>query len=221
MSDKKIIFAAIFLIALMIIVGWRFHWWEKKTSPAGSVLQTLGPFLQNPEQGFILGKKDAPVTMVEYTNFLCSHCADFALKTLPLIEEKYIKNGLVKLRILIFPPIEIGEAALCSQEQNKFLEYHNYLFEHQTELTKIEDLVTFAQKIGLDQDKFEKCLNSGKYKEIAQNWAEEGNNKSIDGTPTFFISLTVASNPPTDEEKIIGAQPFEEFDKVIQKFLSR
>lgn len=221
MNDKKFILATIFLIGFMAIAGWRFHWWEKKNLPA-AVSENIDYSLQNPQDGLIIGKDDAPITIIEYTNFLCSHCADFALKTLPLIEEKYIKTGQVKLKMFVFPPLEMGQAIICSQEQNKFLEYHNYLFEHQETIKQIEDLKTFAQNVGMDKDKFKKCLDSEKYKEIVKNWVEEGQKKGVDGTPTFFIGPTSSpDNPSADEEKIIGAQPFEDFETIIQKYLPR
>lgn len=218
-NDTKIIIAALILIGLIAAAGWYFHWWEKKeVKPTAFVSETASDTSTQvpPASGIIVGKDEAPVTIIEYTNFLCSHCADFALKTLPQIEEKYIKTGQVKLEIFVFPPLEIGQAVLCSQEQNKSLEYHNYLFEHQEEITKVDDLKTLAQNAGMDKDKFEKCLDSEKYKEIAANWSEEGQKKGVDGTPTFFIGLT---SDLENAEKIVGAQPLENFEQAIQKYL--
>jgi len=218
-NDKKYIIASVIII-LIIIAGWRFGIFKKAGQPIDNQNQEAGLInlvLENMENGIILGDKDAPITMIEFTNFLCSHCADFAIKTLPTIEEKYIKSGQLKLAILISPPLELGEAALCALEQNKFEQYHNYLFENQDKISEVNDLKIFAENVGMNKDKFSKCLDSKKYENTANSWFNESQQRGVEGTPTFFI---YSSNNTEDFEKIVGAAPFEDFEKIIKKYLA-
>jgi protein-disulfide isomerase len=208
MSDKKIIVSALILSALLISGAWYYSKHGLQTAailPAASSVPEVSAITAG---GIVVGNPAAPVMMEEYTNFMCSHCQNFAGTTLKRIENEYVKTGKVKLVIYIFPPLEFGKAAFCAQEQDKFLEMHDYLFTHQ--ITQEEDFVDFAINAGLDGKIFGECFNSDKYNETAQKWYDEGLARGITGTPTFYIN----------GRQIVGALPFEEFQKIIEEKLT-
>jgi len=206
MSDKKIIITSVVLSLVLIIGGWIYS----KNKPANipnpgpaAVTQTQQT---NAAAGIVLGSDNAPVVMEEYTNFLCSACGNFATQTLPQIQENYIKTGKVKMVFYIYPPLELGRAAYCVSKQDKFVEYHDYLFAHQDGITQEQDILDFATNIGVDQASFNECYNSDEAKNAAQSWLDEGQNRGVEATPTFFIN----------GEKFVGAQPYADFEKIIE-----
>lgn len=159
----------------------------------------------------ILGNPDARVTMIEFSDFQCPFCARYDLTAFPQIKKEYVDTEKVKIVFKNFPlPIHqnaeiAAEASECAFEQGKFWEYREKLFSNQQNLS-IENLKQYAKDLGLDQEKFNNCLDSGKFKEEVKGDLNEGVDVGIDGTPTFFIN----------GEKIVGAQPFSEFQKVIE-----
>ncbi len=208
MSDKKTIVGAIILSLLLIGGGWYYS----SQTPDNSVLPSSSPAFNGVfEPGISIGDPSAPVTLEEYTSFLCPACASFALTTLNQITNNYVKSGKVKLVFYIAAPYEPGEAALCAVEQNKFIEYHDYLFGHQAQITKEEDLKDMAINAGLDSSRFNVCYNSGKYLEKVTKWNEEAASRGVDSTPTFFIN----------GQKFIGAQPYNDFKKIIDEKLGQ
>jgi protein-disulfide isomerase len=143
----------------------------------------------------VKGSKNAPITIVEFSDFQCPFCARFYAQTLPSIEENYIKTGKVKFIYRDFPlnfhqyAQKAAEAAECADEQGKFWEYHDILFQKQSEWSSagVEKLKEYAQNLGLDTAKFNECLDSGKYTDEIQKDYSDGSNYGVTGTPTFFI----------------------------------
>lgn len=211
MTDKKIIVIALILVALLVGTAWYY----KNKQPIAAVISVAAPeeTAKAPlENGIALGDPTAPVVMEEYTNFLCPACGHFATDTFGKIKDEYIQTGKVRMTFYIFPPKELGQAALCAQEQNKFVEYHDYLFFHQKEISSKEVLTDFAAKAGLDSQQFSACFSDeNKYKDKIQKWYDEGVTRGVDATPTFFIN----------GQKFIGAQPLEEFKKIIDEKLNQ
>ncbi len=162
----------------------------------------------------IKGQKDAPVTIVEFSDYQCPFCGRFVTETLPQIEEKYIKTEKVKMVFRDYPlPFhqsaqKASEASECAKEQGKFWEYHNKLFQNQNALT-MENLKQYAADLKLDANKFNGCLDSGKMAEEVKNDMDDGIKYGVEGTPAFFIN----------GELLVGAQPFSEFEKLIEKKL--
>ena len=170
----------------------------------------------------VLGKLNAPVTIIEFSDFQCPFCAKFHLETLPLIMNEYINEGQVKLVFRDFPIQSIHPNALpaslaaeCANEQGKFKEMHDVLFENQKEWNKqsIDNVMIkfnqYASKIGLEEEKFDSCLKNGKYIEEIQKDLDDGRTYGISGTPGFFVG-----NDQNGFIELEGAQPFENFKKV-------
>ncbi|MBU4143033.1 DsbA family protein [Patescibacteria group bacterium] len=210
MTDKKIIFSAV-ILSLFLIGGAWYYSEQLPTASISGAIPSSSPSTVALEAGILIGDPNAPVTMEEYTNFLCSACARFAVTTLPQIKEDYVKTGKVKIVIYVLPPYELSQAALCSQEQNKFVEYHDYLFDHQGQITKEDDLKNMAVNAGLDSGKFNACYDSGQYADKAVKWSEEASSRGVESTPIFFIN----------GQKLIGAQPYGDFKKIIDEKLNQ
>lgn len=162
------------------------------------------------------GSKNAPVTIVEFSDFQCPFCARFYTQILPLMEENYINTGKVKLVYRDFPlgfhtnAQKSAEAAECADEQGRFWEYHNKIFENQNKLDTI-NLKQYAKDLGLDSKKFDSCLDSGKMASEVQKDFSDGSSYGVSGTPTFFINGI----------EVVGAQPYTVFQQIIEQELSK
>lgn len=161
------------------------------------------------------GKADAPVTLVEFTDYQCPFCGRHFRETLPQLLDEY--EDSVKFVILNFPLSSIhpfaqkaSEAAECAYDQGKFWEYHDNLFENQAALDTAS-LKTYAEEIGLDSDVFNACLDSGTKVELVLGDFRDGQSFGVTGTPTFFIN----------GQRVVGAQPFSAFQTLIDTALNR
>ena len=171
----------------------------------------------------IIGNPDAPITIVEFSDFQCPFCARFNAQTLPSIMEEYIDQGKVKLVFRDFPiqsihpnALPAAVAAECANEQDKFKEMHDVLFEKQNEWNKLEtdDALSlfnqYATDMQLNQNTFDTCLTSGKYIPEIRNDLDDGREYGVSGTPGFFVG-----NDKVGYVELKGAQPFESFKKII------
>ena len=164
----------------------------------------------------VIGDKNAKVTIIEFSDFECPFCGKFYDDAYKQINEQYIKTGKVKIVFRDFPlsfhpnAHNAAEAAECADEQGKFLEMHDKIFENQKALTK-DDLKKYAKDLGLDQSKFDSCLDTGKYKQEVDKDLEDGSKVGVSGTPSFFINGI----------SLTGAQPFEAFKEIIDAELAK
>ncbi len=166
------------------------------------------------------GNPDAPVTMIEFSDFQCPYCGVFASKAGSQLFEEYIKTGKVRFGYMHFTFLgdESGyaaEASECAGEQNAFWEYHDYLFEQlasedQQDFTK-DNLKRFAADMELDAKAFDACLDSGKYAQEVSQQTSFAQSLGVRSTPSFVIN----------GQAVVGAQSFETFQQVIESELSR
>ena len=160
----------------------------------------------------VKGPKNAPVTIVEWSDFQCPFCGR-VIPTVKQIEDTY--KGKVRLAFKHQPlPFHnnaepAAEAAMAANEQGKFWEMHDKLFANQQSLDR-PSLEKYAQEIGLNMSRFKAALDASKFKERIQKDSAEGMKVGANGTPTFFIN----------GQKVEGAQPFENFKAVIDKELA-
>lgn len=166
----------------------------------------------------VLGEANAPVTMVDFSDYGCPHCQDYKLETYPQLKKDYIDTG--KLRYVVHPfylgAPDIGqatEANWCAVEQNKFFEYREVIYQNVTQARNSQsDLVTLAAKVeGLDPSKLEACLSAGTYREKLEAARLAASRQGIKSTPTFFIN----------GQKIEGNQPYETLKQVIERELAK
>ena len=171
----------------------------------------------------VKGNPNAPVTIVEFSDFQCPFCLRFFDQTLPLIEENYINTGKIKLVYKDFPLVSLHPnvksvhvAAECADEQGKFWEYHDVLFEKQSEWQRLSSsdlqttLVQYADDFGLQTASFEACLNSPEMLEEVNADFLQAASYGATGTPTFFIG-----NEKNGFIKLVGAQPYAAFQAAI------
>jgi len=162
-----------------------------------------------------LGDKNAPLTIIEFSDFQCPFCARFRQQTFDQIKTQYIDTGKVKFVYRDFPLTSIhsyaqkaAEAGECADDQNKFWEMHDKIFEGQSVWASsgVSVFKQYAQELGLDSKKFNDCLDSGKYKDEVEKDLNDATSSGGQGTPYFIIGNTPVS----------GAQPFNSFQAVIE-----
>jgi protein-disulfide isomerase len=166
------------------------------------------------EDAPIKGPTNAPITIVEFSDFQCSYCKR-VVNVLDQVLEHY--GDKVKLAFRDFPIATIhpqaekaAEAAHCAGEQGKFWEYHDLLFEKQDAIPST-NFAEHAKTMGLDVSAFQTCLDGRKYQgKVERNYAA-GVKAGVSGTPAFFINGRLLS----------GAQPLEAFKAVIDEELER
>ncbi len=163
----------------------------------------------------VKGSDDAPVTMIEFSDYECPFCERFFIQTLPQIQKDYIDTGKVKFVYrdytlsLHLNAMKAAEAAECAGEQKKYWEYHDALFQHQNALDN-KSLKQYAIDLGLDTEAFNQCLDSGAMAGEVQKDFQEGSRLGIRGTPTFFINGT----------KVVGALPYDAIKQIIERELA-
>lgn len=175
----------------------------------------------------VLGQDNAPVTMILFSDFRCPFCGRFATEAMAEIEKNYIETGKVKLvfrDLSIHPPQsdDAASAAQCAGEQGKFWDYHDLLYSKLTagdEFT-VTNLKSYAGLLGLNQSNFNACLDGGKYKTDLDEDYAAARAVSATGTPTLFIGKSSPSGE-INAVKVVGAQPFETFEKEIENQLQK
>lgn len=172
------------------------------------------------------GKADAKLTLVEFSDYECPFCARHVARTMPQLENEYIKTGKVKYVFMDFPIESIHRrafkahvAANCAGEQGKYWEAHDRLFANRRALAP-KDLLNHAESLKLDMTKFRECFDGGKHaNEIRQDIAE-GRKAGVSGTPTFFVGMTDPKSSKVQLVRMIrGAQAFSTFKTVMDGML--
>lgn len=170
------------------------------------------------------GDSNAPVTIIEFSDYQCPFCGRFFKTTLPEIEKEYIKTGKVKYVFRDFPlefhkqAQKAAEAANCAGERGKYWEMHDNLFENQGNL-QVEKLKQYAAGIGIDSNSFGACLDSGKYAEEIGKDMEDGKKAGVSGTPSFFIGKSEGDRNEITGKRIVGARPYQAFKQIIDELL--
>lgn len=161
------------------------------------------------------GDPDAPVTIVEFSDFQCPYCGRFAADAGRQIHEQYVEPGLVRFGYQHFAFLgpesqKAAEASECAAEQGAFWPYHDMLFgritgENQGSLSPA-GLKQYAAEVGLDAEAFDACLDSGKYVSLVGSETATAQSLGVTGTPSFLVN----------GRPLVGAQPFEVFQQVIE-----
>jgi protein-disulfide isomerase len=178
---------------------------------------TLDPNLPPVQsEGYVIGSPGAPIEVIEFADFECPACAQFATLHEPDVRSRLVNSGQIRLRYLDLPLVEIGHrnsptaslAAACANEQGKFWEMHDLIFQHQdrwaTQATSNPRGVIdpLARQIGLDVARYEQCMDSQKYLANIQAHRRTAQRYRVQSTPSFVIGGKVhAGNMTYDEFK--------------------
>jgi len=207
-------------------------------SQLGQVLRLLS---QRPVQGGIaasapvhmsvadapmLGRADAPVTLVEFSDYECPFCQRFFAMTFPALKKDYVDTGKVRYVFRDFPLDQLhpnakkaAEAAYCAGEQGKYWEMHDVLFQNQRALAPSQ-LVEYARAVGVAGAAFDQCVSSGRYAPQIERGLIDGTAAGVQGTPGFVIGRTTAADT-VEGTPIRGAQPVETFRRIIDQWLAQ
>src|SRR5262245_31438050 len=160
------------------------------------------------------GNARASVAMIEFSDFQCPFCKRHVDATLPKIRKKYIDTGKIRYLFMDFPLEEIHPQALkaavashCAAEQKKYWQMHDRLFANQDKL-KDDDLAAHAKALGLDERRFESCLESDKYDDRIKASVALGEKLGIDGTPAIVLGRN-RDGKVEALRLIVGSLPFE------------
>ena len=171
----------------------------------------------------VRGDPNAPVTLLEYSDFTCGYCEQFFHETFPRLLTRYIDTGKVRFVYRDFPRSPSGPAlhsalaARCAGDQNAYWPMHDRLFNagRKFDLFTLQEI---AKDIGLDMEQFSECLEGQRHLENIYQDRIEGGKLGIRGTPGFILFLTDLSQG-AEALFIPGAFPFEVFEEEIEKLL--
>ncbi len=224
---------SILIAGVMISGSIVYMVYNKNTAPAGgdnSGVAAIGANVGAANAGdvsklgsrdVILGDKNAPVTIIEYSDYQCPFCAKFFQETEPLLTANYVKTGKARLifRNFQFLGPESAAAAAsaeCAKDQSKFWVYHDALYaaeaadgkENNGNLTG-DLFVKLAADVGMDTNAFTDCINSGKYVNQIAKDATDAQAVGVDSTPTVFIN----------GQQFRGALPYQQFADAVDAAL--
>jgi protein-disulfide isomerase len=187
------------LLLVLVAVGGAGIWYaidnnrqEPITLPAGAQLP--------PAKGYLMGDSTLPITILEYADFECPGCGQFATLTEPDIKARIVNAGLANFRFVDFPMPDLHPnamiahlAAACANDQGKFWEMHDMIFAGQydwnTQATREPRRVldTYAEKLGLDMTAYDQCVSSRKHLAQIEANRQSGTARGVGGTPTIII----------------------------------
>ena len=158
------------------------------------------------QNGRSVGDPNAPVKVVEFSNFGCSHCRTFALENEEQFVKDYVETGKVYFTFSVFQfnedeTIKAAEAAYCAGEQNKFFEMHKILFENSTFSGAFADnsINSFAKQAGLDMAAFNQCLETDAQLDDVRADTQNARDLGVDGTPMFDVNGTIVYSTTLEE----------------------
>jgi protein-disulfide isomerase len=205
------------LIALGVVVFSGLLWLALRPGENATV-QTLAEFCAaNPDNCVSRGEADAPVTMVEVSDFGCSHCTNFHNQTAEPLAEQFVEPGTLRWVALPYAlsttTVPAAAAALCADEQDRFFEFTDALFSVDPVETRITaaGYQQAAEAVSLDMDAFQSCMDDGRNLSIVNANREVARSNGVSGTPTFFLN----------DQTLSGAQPLEVFAQTIESLLAQ
>ena len=177
------------------------------------------------EDDRIRGDREAPVTLLEYSDYTCGFCEKFFEETWPLLDSEYIRTGKVRLiyrdfpRAVSGPSIDTAMAARCAGEQGAYWSMHDRLFSSRRKFSQ-DQLQRQAEDLRLNVRQFSECFQAERYMESIYRDRMEGGTLGVRGTPHFILFLT--HNPKAGPFLVIpGAFPFDIFQEQIEKLLAQ
>ena len=219
---------ATFVLAIVVVIG-AFVVFTGDNGTTGSVIAPTQQPTQpsqvtaSVDDDAVLGDANAPVTIIEFSDYQCPFCGRHFTQTHPLIKSEYIDTGKVKIVFRDFPLTSIhpqaqgaAEAAECVRKaagnsDEAYYEYHDLLFENQADLNNA-NFKSWAKQLGYNIDN---CLDKGEMRSEVQKDLRDATAAGGQGTPYFVIIDKDGKGTP-----LSGAQPFSAFQQIIDSKLS-
>jgi protein-disulfide isomerase len=154
-----------------------------------------------------LGEASAPVRLVVFSDYMCPFCGQWASQVQPALVNDFVKPGKLQILYYDFPlggahrwSFLAARGARCAEAQGKFWEYHDALFGKQSEWSAatsepVKLLEQYAGTVGLDQAKFNACLESDQFADVVTANRQVGDQLGVDATPTIIINQQKINNP--------------------------
>jgi len=198
---------------------------QAQAAPPPTRLEAVGAVLDVDGSPF-LGRKDAPITLVEFFDYECPFCMRHVQQTLPQIQRDYIDSGKVKYVVRDFPidalhpnSFKKHEAAHCAGDQGKYWDMRARLLSGAKE-ARTDDFSTDGRALGLKSSDFGQCLTSGVHAVDVRTDIAEGNKAGVFGSPTFFVGMTEPNKATVTVMRVVrGAQPYQTFKDAIDALL--
>ena len=195
---------------------------QARPSPSGPVIKDVEFEIgNNPVKGSVT----AGLMLVEFTDYECPFCGRYVRETFPQILNQYIEKGSIKYTVIDLPlpmhskAAKAAEASHCAEEQGKFWEIHELMMAKQESLG---DLSSYAADLNLDVQKYDECVNTGKYADAVNKGIALAQKLGINAVPGFIIGRIDSSNPGkvTGISMIQGAMPFASFQAELDAALT-
>jgi len=223
--DKRIILLAIFAVMIVSVALYASSYYSQLMVMQENRMNMSGQNAPiNLTSGSpVLGSTSAPITIVEFGDYQCEACYHWYHNTRADIIDNYIETGKVNLVFMDLPflgrdSITAAQATYCADDQGKYWEYHETLYNFQEAIdngwASKDRLVSFAFNLDMNLDEFNDCMDSSKYaKRVKANY-DESQRFGAEATPTFLII-----SPDGNMKKITSAQPYSVFSQVIEPML--
>ena len=210
------------LLIAIVVAGAGGIYYKMQSSKQAPIVMAPGTALPKAE-GYLRGNADAPVTIIEFGDFECPGCGQFANVTEPDVRSRIVDAGLASFRFYDFPLTQIhmntmsaSLAAACAADQGKFWEMHDALFRNQNDwntqatANPKKVIATYVKAIGLNEDEWNKCFDS--QKDVARIEAHHaaGLERNVPSTPTFIIG----------DQMISSALTYDNIKKIVDSLIA-
>lgn len=174
------------------------------------------------------GSPKALVTLIEYSDYECPFCGQYATQTYPQIDRDYVKTGKIRYVFKSYPIAQLHpnafrahEAAACAGDQGKYWEMHDKLFADQRTLT-LEGFVERALALGLDAAKLRNCIEGPAHDDLIREDIDEAVRGGVRGTPVFVLAFTDPKGEVAKPARVlVGAQPYQAFKDAIDALMAQ
>ena len=204
-------------LAAVAVVGVGMIWLARSRGAERAAPQAVPPAIGAAFEGYVMGSDSAPVTVVEYADFECPACAQFAVLTAPDIKQRLVATGKVRWVFRDLPldghlnSLPAHHAGQCAGEQGRFFEMHDQLyFNHGrwvTDRRPARRFREFARAIGLDLGRYDDCMSSNRYMARLRQSRLDAAAAGVSSTPTFDIGT----------QRISGALLYDEFKRLVDQ----
>jgi protein-disulfide isomerase len=213
------------LVGVVAVAGIAALTYETTKSDAAATTSPVDTSLPPVKsEGYVMGSPTAPLEVVEFGDFECPVCSSFATLTEPDVRARLITTGTMRLRYIDFPlqghryTWNASRAAACADEQGKFWDFHDALFQTQDQWsglagnTKAPEgfFKNLGKNIGLNADQFATCVDEKRTQAKVQAHLLLAQARAVSATPTFFIGA----------KKRTGSPPYDEFKKLVDEALA-